>query len=349
MKIRIFLGTGGVGKTSVAAATALREAIDGKKCLILTIDPALRLRTALRIDSDGWQQQVPIDSFSPQGELWAALLDTRKTLDRAVELYASSPQQASTVLKHPIYQVLTTSLAGMEELMAIERLDQALVEGFQDIVIDTAPSRHAFEFLDKPEMFAQLVSFPLVQLVGRTYKWWEGSALSRLSRKSIELYSRVEQILGANLVRQVLDFYSVFRSIAEGYGKRAQKTASRLRDSKTTAFCIVTSPLKAKRDAEYFWGQLNKRKFPVAALVVNRIWPAARPPLPVGEDRLVDAAIEWYADVSATHQRAWEEVSRDFAGRISKLVTVPELPRDVDGLQALYQISESLKGMTDVV
>src|SRR4051812_32681949 len=124
MSIQVFLGTGGVGKTSVAAASALQAALAGGRCMVLTIDPAMRLRTALGMDSHGLEQRVPLESGA-QGELWAAILDVRASLDRAVLRYGD-PEEVKTILAHPIYQMLADSLAGMQELMAIERIHQGL-------------------------------------------------------------------------------------------------------------------------------------------------------------------------------------------------------------------------------
>lgn len=346
MRILIFLGTGGVGKTSIAAATAMQAALKGGKCLVLAIDPALRLRTALRLDSGSTQQKVALDSLPAKGELWAALLDVGATLNRAVQLY-SKPQQAETILKHPIYRLLVASLAGMQELIAIERLDQAITDGFDTIVIDTAPSRHALEFLDKPEFFVQLVSFPMVQLVARAYKLWERSPMAVLGRKSLELYSRVEALLGATLVRQILDFYSVFFGIAEGYADRAKRTTSLLRDPAVSAFCIVTTPSKAIRDANFFWEELNRRKFPVRGLMVNRVWPTVQAQLPSDSPALAHDLVGWYRDVSGAHHSVWNDVSSQFAGLIPRLLKIPELPRDVDGLSALHQIAQYLNDLMD--
>ena len=342
MRIRIFLGTGGVGKTSVSAASALGAALEGKRCLVLTIDPALRLRTALGLDAAGLEQQVPLERLSASGELWAALLDVRASLDRAVLRYAESQEQAQIILNHPIYQVLIESLAGMQELMAMERIDQALGDGYDDIFIDTAPSRHAFEFLDKPEFFAQLVSFPLVRLVGRTYKWWERSRLGRLGRMSFELYSRVEEMLGATLVRQVLDFFSVFRKIAEGYGDRARRTLALLHDPQTTGFTIVTTPFKARRDGEFFVEELRKRNFPAESMVVNRLWPPLQAALPPTLSPLGRNVAGWYQSVSDSHRKIWETLSAEFRPRIPRLIPLPELSKDVDGLPALLQIAREL-------
>ena len=361
MRIQIFVGTGGVGKTSVAAAAALKTALGGSKCLVLTIDPARRLRTALGIDSrrtpahiptsdspspqspqPGLEQRIPLDSLGGKGELWAALLDVGETLNRSVRTYAQ-PEQAKVVLAHPIYHVLLESLAGMQELMAVERMDQALRDGFEEIFIDTAPSRHAFEFVDKPEFFAELVSFPLVRLVGRTYRWWERLGLARVGRKSFELYTRVEEMLGATLVRQILEFFSVFRSIAEGYARRARRTLALLRDPQTASFVIVTTPFKARRDGDYFCAEMAKRKFPLGALVVNRVWPPLDVQLDPNSPPALQETVAWYRNVSQAHQRLWEQAATSFAGRIPKLVQVPELSQDIDGLAALHRISQIIE------
>ncbi len=347
MRTRVFVGTGGVGKTSVAAAAALKAARDGAKCLVLTIDPALRLRSALRLDPGGGQQRVELAQYSGKGELWAGMLDAGATLNRAVRLYGE-PQQAEAVLKHPVYLSLVQSLAGMQELMAIERIDQARTDGFEELFIDTAPSRHAMEFLDKPEFFAQLVSVPLIRFVGRTYKWLEGSLFSRVGRKSVELYARVEEVLGANLVRQVLDFYSVFRTIAEGYADRARHTSSLLHDPRSTTFVVVTTAFKAGRDAEYFLGELGRRRFHVETLIVNRLWPEFDPSVEAGAHPRAAELISWYRSVSSAHARIWEGVSENFSRRIPNIVGLPELPRDVDGLAALIQIAGQLGALDPV-
>ena len=342
MRIRIFLGTGGVGKTSVAAASALREAAGGKKCLALTIDPALRLRTALGLSSNSVLQQVTLDPAWASGELWAGILDVKHTLDESVRLHAK-PKQAEIVLNHPIYQALIASLAGMQELLAIERLDQVMQEGFEEIYIDTAPSRHALEFLDKPEHFSQLVSIPVVRLVGRTYKWWEKTRLMRLGRKSFELYTRVEELLGASMVRQVLDFFAVFQSIAEGYGERAKKTLKLLHDPKYCGFTIVTTPSKALRDTEYFMGELTKRNFHAECLVVNRIWPELA--LPVKEDAPseVKRLAAWYRSSSEAHNKACQQVTQAYQQKMPRIIAVPELPVDIDGLEALRLLGDKIR------
>ena len=335
MRILIYLGTGGVGKTSVSAATGLKHARGGTKSLVLTTDPARRLRTALRMHEGSLQERVALDPPAT-GELWAEMLDVRGTLDEAVRLH-SSPDLAERILKHPIYATIGSSLAGMQELMAIARLNQLMVRGFDDIIIDTAPSRHALEFLDKPASFANLAESHWVRLVGRTYRFVEKTGMLSLGQKTVDLYKRVESILGANMVQQVLDFYSLFLSNAEGYAHRAEETLKLLRDPSVTEFRVVTTPQKALRDAAYFQKELSARNLSPKAFYVNRTWQAD--PGPEKFDGLAGELLSWYSGIRSTHLAAVEELKRVYQGRVAVL---PELARDVEGLEALELMAERL-------
>src|SRR5262249_21162564 len=157
----------------------------------------------LKLHEGPLEQRVDLNPPA-SGSLWAALLDVRATLDDAVRMYAKA-EMVEPILNHPIYKTIADSLAGMQELMAVERISQLSLRGFDHIVIDTAPSRHGLEFLDKPMFFADLVASPWVKLVGRTYKFVAATGMMTLSRRVVEMYAKVESILGANLVRQVLD------------------------------------------------------------------------------------------------------------------------------------------------
>jgi anion-transporting ArsA/GET3 family ATPase len=335
MRILVFLGTGGVGKTSVAAATALKEALAGHKCLVLTIDPARRLQTALGLQGAG-PERVPLDA--PEGgELWAEMLDVRATLTEAVRVH-SKADLAERILKHQIFEAIANSLSGMQELMAIERIDQLMRRGFEHIVVDTAPSRHALEFLEKPEYFAKLAGSHWVKLVGRTYRLVESTGMLSLGRKTLDVYARAEEILGASLVRQVLDFYSLFVSNAEGYAHRAERTLALLRNPSITDFRVVTTPQKALRDARYFSKELADRNFLLGAYYVNRVWERAP-----GEHRsegIAGELMDWYADIRAAHMKAIADLKAFTRTPVNAL---PELPRDVDGLETLRPLAERLQ------
>jgi anion-transporting ArsA/GET3 family ATPase len=269
------------------------------------------------------------------GGAWGgAQLDTKASLERLARRYATG-EKLQTILGHPIFRALE-SLAGMQELMAIAVIGEAAGQKYDCIVVDTAPSRHALEFLDKPEFFVRMVTTPLVKLVGRTYHWWEKSNLGRVG---LQLYHQVEKLAGAKLTRDVLEFFSAFQGVAEGYARETQKTLVSLRDAGTSAFTVVSSPFKARAEAAWFWEELQKRKFTIERLVVNRVWPQLAI---AGGGAGARELIEWYGDVSTAQAKAWEAVTREYSSKIPRLLSLAELPTDIDGLPALARIAESL-------
>lgn len=335
MRIIVYLGTGGVGKTSVAAATAMAVARTGSRAMVLTTDPALRLRTALGLADGIPEQRVPLND-PKAGELWAALLDVRATLNEAVRLYAKEGMQ-ERILAHPIYETIANSLAGMQELMAIERIDQLRQRGFDHIVVDTAPSRHAFEILDKPALFADFSSSRKVKLVGRTYRFAAGLGLGMIGKSALDIYGRVESILGVNLVRQILDFYSIFYPIAEGYARRAENTVALLHDPAVTEFRVVTTPQKALRDAAFFTEALAERRFSIGTFCVNRAWLHPFPDtLPGG---LAGEVLSWYKSVSDSHRACIWKLRENYGDLVRDIQVFSELERDVDGLAALEKLA----------
>jgi anion-transporting ArsA/GET3 family ATPase len=329
-----------VGKTSVTAASALRTALDGEKCLVLTTDPALRLKTALGMTDAALEQRVPLVSAT-KGELWAALLDVPTTMDRLVRENVGVAR-AREIVEHPIYKLLLTSLSGMNELISVERISQAIADGFENLLIDTPPSRHAFEFLDKPGFFVELVSFPLVQLVGRTYGWLRKSPFAGGSNAS-DLYGRLQQMLGATLVSQVLEFFGLFQPVAEAYASRSKRTLKMLRDPSATAFTIVTTPAGAKHDSDYLFNELTKRGYFVERLILNRLWPDLSLTLSRGVSPAVRDLSGWYEAVCASQLSIRNKVHAAWSATGRQVVDLAELARDIDGVEALTRIAEQLK------
>jgi len=338
MKIVVCVGTGGVGKTSVAAAMALAQARAGAKCLVLTTDPALRLKTALGLKDGLHEQRVAV--ADAKGELWAAQLDVNATLDDAVLLHAK-PANREKILQHPIYRTIAGSLAGMQELMAVERIDQLIRRGFDNIVVDTAPSRHALDTFDKPVLFADFSDSGKVRFVSRTYKFAEAIGLTGVGRGALEIYSRAESIFGTNMVRQILDFYSLFYPIAEGYSERARKTVAMLRDPAVTEFRVVTIPSKAVRDAGFFLEQLKKRKFATGMICVNRTWLHAMPEMAVAG--LAAELLDWYRGVSDSQASAIAKMTEAHGSQVREIRVLHELERDVDGVESLRALAVQLE------
>jgi anion-transporting ArsA/GET3 family ATPase len=192
--------------------------------------------------------------------------------------------------------------------------------------------------------FADLVGSGWVKLVGRTYQFVARTGMMSLGRRSLDLYARVESLLGANLVRQILDFYSIFVSIAEGYANRAEKTVALLKDPSVTEFRVVTTPQKALRDARFFSAALKERGFPLGTVYVNRMWPhdAAEAVRSTGVSGLEAEVLAWYASVRQSHLRALEQLRREYSGQPIQIAPLAELERDVDGLGALERIAAQL-------
>ena len=179
-----------------------------------------------------------------------------------------------------------------------------------------------------------------MKLVGRVAQLTEAIGLNALGRGAMEFYTRAESILGANMVRQLLDFYSLFYPIAEGYSQRASRTVAMLRDPGITEFRVVTVPFKALRDSRFFIEELGKRKFEIGMLCVNRTWPHAEPETLA--DPFAAEILEWYGSVSASHLDAIAKLRQTVGTRVREIRVLNELERDVDGLESLERLANEL-------
>jgi anion-transporting ArsA/GET3 family ATPase len=291
------------------------------------------------MDGSAPQQRIPLESAPAKGELWGALLDIPSAMDRMVRTDVSKAR-ADAITAHPIYRLMLTSLAGMNELVAMERIAHAVADGFETLFIDTAPSRHAIEFLDKPEFFVQMVSFPLVKLVGRTFGFWKGLAGDS---DASNIYGKIQQLVGAALVGQVLEFFSMFQPVAEAYAKRARNTIKMLRDPKITTFSVVSSPGRARQDGNYFHAELTKRKFAVDRLIINRLWPEAGLSLSPEASPTTRSLVGWYESVRKQQQVDRDKAAAAWQGKGARSIDVPELAQDVDGVAALARIAGYLR------
>lgn len=322
MKITVYLGTAGVGKTSVAAATALVRARSGQKSLALLADPSHAQRAALGLCDGAVEHCV-------EGDFWASVLDVRAALDDMVRAYAV--RDAERILRHPIYATLAESLSGMQELMALERIDQLRRRGFEHIVVDTEPSHQAVRILDKPELLVEFAGSQWIRLISQTYGVAEMMGMMTMGRKAFETFSRVESLLGGKLVREVLEFYSLFEPVSDGFAARAQKVVALLKSS-ATEFRLVTTPQKARRDAKFFSEALRSRGAGLSGVWINRVWTrGAATPAPGSP---VSETIEWYRCMQAAQQREIDLVREEFETRV-----MAELPHEVDSIAALDRLS----------
>jgi len=180
-----------------------------------------------------------------------------------------------------------------------------------------------------------------VRFVSRTYKFAEAVGLTTVGKGALDIYTRAESILGTHMVRQILDFYSLFYPIAEGYSDRARHTVALLRDPDVTDFRVVTIPAKALRDARFFLDALKKRKFAAGSICVNRTWLHTMPE--TAPEGLAAELLDWYRGVSASHLSAIRKLAETFRQEVKEIRVLRELDRDVEGVESLRLLAEQLE------
>lgn len=273
--IIVCCGSGGVGKTTTSAALALRAAERGRKVVVLTIDPARRLAQSMGIEAlDNTPRPVHGVDPAAGGSLDAMMLDMKRTFDEVVESQAS-PEKAKQILENPFYVALSSSFAGTQEYMAMEKLGQihrdAQASGDYDlIIVDTPPSRSALDFLDAPERLSSFLDGRFIRLLLAPAR---GPARMMTAGLGI-ITNALTKILGAQVLRDMQTFVAAFDTLFGGFRQRAQKTFELLQ-ADGTAFLVIAAPEPdALREAAYFVERLSEDRMPLAGLVVNRASPA---------------------------------------------------------------------------
>src|SRR6478672_3730724 len=276
-RIAVCCGSGGVGKTTTAAIIAIEGARRGRRAVVVTIDPAKRLANALGLDGLTNEPHVidtarwdPGNDRVHGGELSAMMLDTKSTFDGLVTRYAESDEQAQRILANNFYRNISGALSGTQEYMAMEKLHELYEDGgFDLIVVDTPPSRHALDFLDAPARLLRLLDnriFRLLMMPARTYMRVAGLALQTFLRT-------ISRVVGREVVDDVIAFFQAFEGMEAGFRERAANVQA-LIDDPETAFVLVTSPRRdALDEATFFATRLQDSGLRVAALIVNRVHP----------------------------------------------------------------------------
>ncbi|MGY2700803.1 MULTISPECIES: ArsA family ATPase [unclassified Nocardioides] len=362
--IIVCCGSGGVGKTTTSAALALRAAERGRKVVVLTIDPARRLAQSMGIERlDNTPR--PVDGLRTNakgnrqgGGLDAMMLDMKRTFDEVVESQAT-PEKAKQILENPFYIALSSSFAGTQEYMAMEKLGQihadAQADGSYDlIVVDTPPSRSALDFLDAPERLSSFLDGRFIRLLLAPAK---GPA--RMMSAGFGLITgALNKVLGAQVLRDMQTFVAAFDTLFGGFRQRAQKTFELLQ-ADGTAFLVVAAPEPdALREAAYFVERLGEDRMPLAGLIVNRASPIPQGTLSADEAMAASARLRKREPGSLTagllrlHADQTRMVEREallrerFAAAHPEVPTavVPALAGDVHDLAGLRRIGQLLAG-----
>jgi anion-transporting ArsA/GET3 family ATPase len=361
--IVICCGTGGVGKTTTAAVLAIEGARRGRNAVVVTIDPAKRLAQALglealsdtahEIDRERWD---PAGDAAPGGRLSALMLDPKTTFDSLVTRYASTPEQGERILENRFYRNVSGALGGTQEYMAMEKLHELHEDGGYDlIVIDTPPTRHALDFLDAPARLIRLLDNRIFRLLMMPTR-----SIVRVAGVAVQAFLRtISRVVGTEVIDDVVAFFRAFEGMEAGFRERAA-AVQQLIAGPSTAFVLVTSPRReAVEEAAYFAARLQETGLSVAALAVNRVHPsfgAARPaglrervatlPGIPGDPAAVARLGAAYANLAdfrtvAVHERAELERVRTGIGSAATAF-VPYLAHDVHDFGALRQVGGHL-------
>jgi anion-transporting ArsA/GET3 family ATPase len=366
-RIAVCCGSGGVGKTTTAAVIAIEGARRGRKSVVVTIDPAKRLANALGLDGLTNEPRVidpsrwdPGGDRVGGGELSAMMLDTKSTFDGLVTRYAESDAQAQRILANNFYRNISGALSGTQEYMAMEKLHELYEDGgFDLIVVDTPPSRHALDFLDAPARLLRLLNNPIFRVLmvpARTGLRIAGAAVQAFIRT-------VSRVIGAEVVDDIVAFFRSFEGMEEGFRTRAARVVEILGQSETR-FVLVTSPRRdAIEEARFFAERIGDHQLSVDALIVNRVHPRFGDELAAGlrarattlreldvsgrterdaRDRLA-ARYQNLAEFNeiAERERANIETVR-VRTRSAAVAYVPYLAHDVHDFEALAEVGEIL-------
>lgn len=339
-------GSGGVGKTTTSAAIALGMAARGKKVAVLTIDPARRLANSLGLPELGNEERrVDVDV---DGELWAMMLDAKRTFDDLVELHAPDERTRDAVLSNRIYKELSGAVAGSQEYMAMEKLHELHQEGRYDLlVLDTPPSRNALDFLDAPQRLSTFIdsrSLAFFRAPGKL-------GLKIVGRGTGMLFSVLSRATGVDMLRDLSEFFGSFGDMADGFRERAERVNALLA-SDTSAFILVTSPRDAAIDeALFFHRRLVEADLPFAGAIANRVHTAGGPADPdelaalLGDDDLARKVLRTYDDdrrLAARDRANLDELKQRLRRR--PLIEVPVLDGDVHDIPGLARMNEHLFG-----
>ena len=275
-RIVICAGSGGVGKTTTAAALGMGLAARGRRVAMVTIDPAKRLANSLGLEELGNEPRlVDPERFAGhgiemRGELWAMMLDAKRTFDDLIERHAPDERTRDRVLQNRIYQEISNAMAGSQEYMAMEKLYELHQEARYDLlVLDTPPTRHALDFIEAPERMTRFIEGKSLQFFLRPGRF----GVKMLGRSGGILFSALKRITGIDLLQDLSEFFQSFGGMAQGFSERAQRVNQLLGDRRTT-FLLVSAPEREPiEEAFYFWRRLEEAHLPFGGIVVNKVHP----------------------------------------------------------------------------
>ena len=361
------VGSGGVGKTTTAAALGLAAAMRGKNVLCLTIDPAKRLANSLGLEAmTSEAQAVDKSRFTDaglvvDGTLTVMMLDTKRTFDELVHTYASTPAARDRILTNKLYQYVSTSLAGTHEYMAMEKLHAVKLEGKYDLVIlDTPPTANALDFLDAPERLVSALDSAAMRWFIEVFQESGSMSFNLLAKTAAVVLKGIGKVTGGGFLQQVAEFVTQLNDLFGGFKERAAEVAKSLR-APDVAFVLVTSPAPmAIQEVLFFAERLRDQGMPQDAFVVNRINQPPHSQTDPASARAEVARLGLLLDDDAgdrlvqavTDEGRLAELDRRHLGPLAASlaelgvaplrVDVPALPYDVHDVKTLAEVARFL-------
>ena len=381
--IAILLGTGGVGKTTVAAALGLAGAAAGLGTAVITVDPARRLRDALGLERLGGQptrigeKQLRAAGLDPALKLSALMLDVKGAWDAVVERFVTDPKARERIFANPFYQSLTAEFAGSEAFAALQQLyDLHQTGDFECEVVDTPPAAHAFEFLQAPARMIRLLD-------SRTARWLFTPSLSigRIAMKFVSetanfVVRELERFAGGQVLSTISDFFAAASDGMDAIVDRLQKTEALLRSPAMRFVMVTTAEADRLSQARELVTEMESEGLRLAGIVINRFldertWAAAadssRDPLdfldeidelratapaaPASDSNGTENLIRHFEDY---RQRTLDDIARvaDFARRLPpgvQLAVAPEIDLGVHSLAALSRIADFVTSPSSIL
>ena len=272
----IVCGSGGVGKTTIAASLAAEAAVHvGGRVLVLTVDPARRLANALGLQAFGnTETKISVDAFrdagvKPRGELWAAMLDTKAGWDELIDRHAPDAALRDTVLANPLYQNITGRFVQSHDYIAMERLHEIHATGVYDLVIiDTPPSRNALDILDAPGRMMEFFGSRLLRWLTVPYRSRFFTAASK------PFYQVADRVLGSRFLQDIAEFFVLFQTMEKGFIERAKEVERLLSDPRTSFLVVSTLEAAPSHEAAFLATALRDRQLPLGGIVINRSMPS---------------------------------------------------------------------------
>jgi anion-transporting ArsA/GET3 family ATPase len=358
-RVIVCCGSGGVGKTTISAAIGLALARTGSRVAVVTIDPARRLASALGLAALGDEpRQVDIGPTGSWGELWALQLDAKATFDRLVQRHAPNPDAAQRILENRIYAHLSGAVAGSQEYMAVERLNELTEDPrFDQIVLDTPPAQNALDFLDAPARITHFIEGKSLRMLLSP-----GAAAGHLGWKMLHagsstVFTILERVTGAQLLRDLGEFLAAFDGMYSGFSERAEAVHTLLHSPRAAFVVVSSADDEPVHEAGVLVERLTHDRFPIGGAVMNRIRPMPVTAPPTRDELTAVLAAAGAGDPADLAERALAQLEddriralrdRDSCARLTRLlggrapVQVPDFAEEPVEIAGLGHVADAL-------